>query len=306
MSLFKIRLNPDDYYSKEEQEQIRKEVKEKYKEGKGKAKFLLDETLKSFDLEEKYSSKTSEEKKKEMAKAMIEYDEMFDEKRNEKYEGGILGDDRARYAEGPKDKVKKEDSFLGHLPMISDEIKQKVLEGNEDAKNYIAREYNMDMDALEMEINKFQEDRKNLSHGGGPLPNEGLEELHKEEPDLVAKMLRDGKAEGGDVDNQMSKLLNDLKEEQENLIPEPQMESDEEMEDNYMDFILDEALTEEEEDMLMSKLEQDEQLSMLFDKVVEVASEFAGSGPVRVRAQESPTVYLHGYLMENLSSLQKL
>ena len=32
--------------------------------------------------------------------------------------------------------------------------------------------------------------------------------------------------------------------------------------------------------MLMSKLEQDEQLSMLFDKVVEVASEFAGSGPV--------------------------
>ena len=30
----------------------------------------------------------------------------------------------------------------------------------------------------------------------------------------------------------------------------------------------------------MSKLEQDEQLSMLFDKVIEVASEFAGSGPV--------------------------
>ena len=30
----------------------------------------------------------------------------------------------------------------------------------------------------------------------------------------------------------------------------------------------------------MSKLEQDEQLSMLFDKVLEVASEFAGSGPV--------------------------
>ena len=191
----------------------------------------------------------------------------------------MLQDDRIKYNKGTTDK-EKEDSFLGHLPMISDEIKQKVLEGDKDAKDYIAREYNMDMDALEMEIDKFQKDRKNLSHGGGPLPNEGLEELHKEEPDLVAKMLRDGKAEGGDVDNQMSKLLNDLKEEQENLIPEPQMESDEEMEDNYMDFILDEALTEEEEDMLMSKLEQDEQLSMLFDKVVEVASEFAGSGPV--------------------------
>ena len=55
---------------------------------------------------------------------------------------------------------------------------------------------------------------------------------------------------------------------------------DEQMEDNYIDFILDEALTEKEEDMLMSKLEQDEDLSMLFDKVIEVASEFAGSGPV--------------------------
>ena len=41
-----------------------------------------------------------------------------------------------------------------------------------------------------------------------------------------------------------------------------------------------EALTEEEEDMLTSKLEQDEQLAMLFDKVIDVAQEFAGSGPV--------------------------
>ena len=101
------------------------------------------------------------------------------------------------------------------------------------------------------------------------LPNEGLEALKKVAPEVVERM---GYQEGGEMDDQMSMLM---KKEQE--LP---MESDEEMEDNYMDFILDEALTEEEEDMLMSKLEQDEQLSMLFDKVVEVASEFAGSGPV--------------------------
>ena len=83
---------------------------------------------------------------------------------------------------------------------------------------------------------------------------------------------RNTKAEGGEMDKQMSMLMN--KEQ------EPPMESDEEMEDNYLDFIIDEALTEEEEDMLMSKLQEDEQLSMLFDKVIEVASEFAGSGPV--------------------------
>ena len=43
---------------------------------------------------------------------------------------------------------------------------------------------------------------------------------------------------------------------------------------------MEEALNEEEEDMLTSKLEQDEELSMLFDKIIDVAQEFAGSGPV--------------------------
>jgi len=62
--------------------------------------------------------------------------------------------------------------------------------------------------------------------------------------------------------------------------PKENMLPDEEMENEFIDFILDEALSEEEEDMLMSILEQDDQLSMLFDKVIDVAQEFAGSGPV--------------------------
>ena len=144
------------------------------------------------------------------------------------------------------------------------QIKMKVREMAEDRNPLLStRQVKMDGGLLEND-----DERYGMAHGGGPLPNEGLEKLHKEEPDLVAKMLK--KAEGGNVDDQMSMLMNN----------EQEMLPDEEMEDNYMDFILDEALTEEEEDMLMSKLEQDEQLSMLFDKVVEVASEFAGSGPV--------------------------
>ena len=84
------------------------------------------------------------------------------------------------------------------------------------------------------------------------------------------KLLREQTQEGGSmsIDDQMQMAMNQP------MLP------DEEMEDNYLDFIIDEALTEEEEDMLMSKLEQDEQLSMLFDKVIDVAQEFAGSGPV--------------------------
>ena len=75
--------------------------------------------------------------------------------------------------------------------------------------------------------------------------------------------------EGGSMDDQMIMAMT--------VKP---MESDDKMEDNYTKFIMEEALTEEEEDMLVSKLEQDEQLAVLFDKVIDVAQEFAGSGPV--------------------------
>ena len=115
----------------------------------------------------------------------------------------------------------------------------------------------------------LEDDRVKYKDGGA-----GIEALRKVAPEVVERM---GYEEGGDVVNQMSTLMEPQNNE---MLPETPMESDEEMEDNYMDFILDEALTEEEEDMLTSKLEQDEQLAMLFDKVIEVAQEFAGSGPV--------------------------
>ena len=64
------------------------------------------------------------------------------------------------------------------------------------------------------------------------------------------------------------------------MVMEEDMAPDGEMEEEYLDYILDTALSDEEEDMLMSMLEENEQLSMLFDKVIDVAQEFAGSGPV--------------------------
>ena len=62
--------------------------------------------------------------------------------------------------------------------------------------------------------------------------------------------------------------------------PEEDMLPDDEMEDEYLDFILDEALDSEEEDYLMSQLQDNDRLSEIFDKVIDVAQEFAGSGPV--------------------------
>jgi len=87
---------------------------------------------------------------------------------------------------------------------------------------------------------------------------------------------REQKAEGGEMD-EMEGLP---------FAPEYEMEEenemlpDEEMEQNFIDFIVDEALSEEEESMLMEQLEANPELSMVFDKVIEKASEFTGAGPV--------------------------
>jgi len=89
------------------------------------------------------------------------------------------------------------------------------------------------------------------------------------------KNLRNQKQEGGSL------LADDMMmmEEQEAPVMS-EMDSDSDMEDNYLEFIIGKALSEEEEDMLMSKLEQDNEMSIIFDKVIDMAQEFAGSGPV--------------------------
>ena len=55
---------------------------------------------------------------------------------------------------------------------------------------------------------------------------------------------------------------------------------DEEMEDKYTDFILKEALPPEDQEYLMSTLQQDNRLSGIFDKIMDVAGEFSGEGEV--------------------------
>ena len=102
---------------------------------------------------------------------------------------------------------------------------------------------------------------------GGP----GIEALRKEAPEVVERM---GYEEGGSM---MDKPMMDepmMDEPEEDMLP------DNEMEDEYLDFILDEALDNEEEDFLMDALQGNDRLSMIFDKVIDVAQEFAGSGPV--------------------------
>lgn len=70
-------------------------------------------------------------------------------------------------------------------------------------------------------------------------------------------------------------------------IPEGELEAaeasqlpDDEMVDTFQDFVLGEALTEEEQDMLSEALESNAELAMVFDKVLDVAAEFSGEGSV--------------------------
>tara|TARA_R100001377_G_C3182441_1_gene107192 strand:+ start:98 stop:1339 length:1242 start_codon:yes stop_codon:yes gene_type:complete len=98
-------------------------------------------------------------------------------------------------------------------------------------------------------------------------------------------------AEGEDVDAQMSMMMPE--EEATHTMPdgtkmsgsthaeyEQGMTPDEDMEDGYVDFIVSQSLSPEEETQLMNKLEADPELSVMFDKVLDKATEFAGSGPV--------------------------
>ena len=55
---------------------------------------------------------------------------------------------------------------------------------------------------------------------------------------------------------------------------------DDTMEDNYLEFVLTESLDTDDQEYLMGVLENDERLSGIFDKVMDVAGEFSGEGEV--------------------------
>ena len=158
-------------------------------------------------------------------------------------------------------------------------------------------------DLVERLISEIYQER--IKNADGGLVG-GQKELDKNnDGDITGEdfaMLREGKQEGGmlmddqmtdmmqteetpDMENQMADMMSPVAETAEEELQEQQAieESqvpDEMMEENYLDFLIDEALDENEEAMLMEELQANPQLSMIFDKVMEVAMEFSGSGSV--------------------------
>ena len=171
--------------------------------------------------------------------------------RNSKRNGGSLLDDdmnRMGYAEGTVGPIRSAAMLISELNNILDKGSKKDMQRAEVLRQRLI-------------------DKKDLS------PEEEIDRQVIERRFLEREIpLRKEVAEGGDIDAML--VISEPVEEQDDLVP------DEEMEEDYLDFILDEALTEEEEEMLNDKLEQDEQLALLFDKVIDVAQEFAGAGLV--------------------------
>jgi len=178
-----------------------------------------------------------------------------------------------------KKENKKEDKFLGHLP-IKESLRKKAEQGDSEALNEIILEFGMERDTVMLELENFrkpnygggyQMNRK--SYAEGSLLQDDMAMTNEEDmPTEETHTMPDGTVMPGATHEEGEMMTDEASEEE--MVP------DEEMEKEFLDFILDEALSPEEEDMLMSMLEENEQLSMLFDKVIDVAQEFAGSGPV--------------------------
>ena len=140
----------------------------------------------------------------------------------------------------------------------------------------------------------LDDDRQKYAEPDGPVKDEDGFLAHLDVPQKIVNKIVDGDMDATleiaakynmDLDGVLmeAKIEKDKREEQKKGMAEggpTEMSSDDDMEKEFLDFILDEALSPEEEEMLMSKIEQDEQLAELFDKVIDVAQEFAGSGPV--------------------------
>ncbi len=203
--------------------------------------------------------------------------------RNKKASGGLLDDDREQYVIGgiaariarlmaKQKKIKKEleteNMSKSNRKFSEKEIErlQKEIDEGTAYESSAAIQGEMAQTADELRQRGFSSARiEELLEEAFELRNYSELEEALSRPIL--------KAEGGDIEGQMTMLMMPNE-------PEEDMLPDDEMEDEYLDFILDEALDSEEEDYLMSQLQGNDQLSEIFDKVIDVAQEFAGSGPV--------------------------
>lgn len=198
----------------------------------------------------------------------------FEMLREQRQSGGLLDDDMMRVGYADGDIVGPEEREVD-FGMRDDYVNREILTGivseSKIIGKYKDKEKYSNPEKLEAHLNKYIDRvEKNTEYAGtlnrGAMMDEFMKELK------LYGVGREEMAEGGEMDALL--VIAEPKEEESEMLP------DEEMEQNFIDFVVGEALSPEEESMLNEQLEANPELSMLFDKVVEKASEFTGAGPV--------------------------
>ena len=184
----------------------------------------------------------------------------FEMLRKQKRIGGLLDDDMMRmgYADGNMVGPEEREVDFG---MRDDYVNREILTGivNESKMigKYKDKEKYSNPEKLKAHLNKYMDKVEKNTKNQGTLDRGAMLDEFMKELNLYG-VGREQMAEGGEME----------------MLP------DEEMEQNFIDFVVGEALSPEEESMLNEQLEANPELSMVFDKVVEKASEFTGAGPV--------------------------
>ena len=187
-------------------------------------------------------------------------------------------DKRKKYNEG--NEVKNDRIAFLTKELLRLDKEKETAENNGDIKKVVF--LTNQINEAEKQLAKLQPDldssRDSKQTGGllGDLDKDGeLSEYEEKRQDAISKAMREKKQDGGEMDSQMTAMMMPAeKTEEMDMLPDNQME------DEHLDFIINESLDQEEEMYLMEKLQADDRLSMIFDKIMDTASEFSGSGPV--------------------------
>ena len=113
--------------------------------------------------------------------------------------------------------------------------------------------------------------RATMQEGGSLLSDDREQYVEGEEP---THTMPDGTEMAGDTHGEYDEQMGALMDKETPMLP------DDEMEEDYVNYVIEETLPSEDKDYLISALEKDDRLSKIFDQVVESATEFSGEGPV--------------------------
>ena len=206
--------------------------------------------------------------------------------RPRKKKGSLLNDDRERYGAGSIIAKVLSKKIVPKEKFIADRISKDIMKdlSDEQLSTLIAKN-KARVKQLE-EDNKFYKDFEVVDVPLKEMTKHqklALETQHKKESiKMFSRELekRTKKAEGGNVDDQMEGLAISVEPVTVEKEIEEQQLPDEEMEADYVDFVVNSTLSEEDQNYLEGALAEDTKLSELFDQVIESASEFSGSGPI--------------------------